>query len=114
MAARSFRSLPLTTALVALAALGGALAAGHARRPAPAARAAVATAASAPRIAPERAMALALNDLAPADGGYTLVHPRHTVRFDAGGVTFEPRRGRAGAGACAARMPPFRWSAAAT
>ncbi|MFN8588742.1 MAG: hypothetical protein U0704_13190, partial [Candidatus Eisenbacteria bacterium] len=99
MAARSFRSLPLTTALVALAALGGALAAGHARRPAPAARAAVATAASAPRIAPERAMALALNDLAPADGGYTLVHPRHTVRFDAGGVTFEPRRG-----------PRWRWS----
>ncbi|MBI5167929.1 MAG: T9SS type A sorting domain-containing protein [Candidatus Eisenbacteria bacterium] len=74
---------------VTLAVAGARLLPAHA--PAPSAAAPAATTPA--RITPDEAIARAVNTLAPVDGGFTLVHPRHTARFTREGVAFEARRG---------------------
>ena len=44
-------------------------------------------------IAPEEAIAVAVNNLAPTAGGVRLANPRHVADFSASGVDFTPRRG---------------------
>ncbi len=44
-------------------------------------------------IAPEEAIAVAVNNLAPTAGGLRLANPRHVADFSASGVDFTPRRG---------------------
>jgi len=49
--------------------------------------------AQAERLAPEQAIAVALNDLQATADGYRLRHPRHVATFTPDGVRFTPRRG---------------------
>ncbi len=90
----------LGAALAVAAALAAGLALPRPHGPArPSAHAAAVAAAPVPRLSPRQAVALAVNDLRPVDGGWTLVHPRHTARFTSAGVAFEARRG-----------PAWRWT----
>jgi hypothetical protein len=52
-----------------------------------------------PKISPEQAIVLAVNDLTATHAGYQLCNPRHTATFTADGLTFTPRRGG----------PDWRW-----
>ena len=45
------------------------------------------------RLAPEQAIAVALNDLQATADGYRLRHPRHVATFTPDGLQFTPRRG---------------------
>jgi hypothetical protein len=45
------------------------------------------------RLAPEQAIAVALNDLQATADGYRLRHPRHVATFTPDGLRFTPRRG---------------------
>ncbi|MBK7369085.1 MAG: T9SS type A sorting domain-containing protein [Candidatus Eisenbacteria bacterium] len=81
------------TAALACAATLAVWAAGAARHATAPAVPVAAVASASPRLSPDDAIAIAVNDLSPTDGGYTLVHPRHTARFTREGVAFEARKG---------------------